>query len=76
MFTEVSEENTASISTVEQQTKQSDVCLLLTSYLIGLLFDIEDGGNTWFRNVCERLPDYIALFSTTQYSSQFNDFQF
>jgi hypothetical protein len=71
MSTDVSEENTAYVSTAKHQIKKSDVCLLLTTCLLGLLFDTEDGGSTWRRNVGERLPDYIALDPIKQYSSQF-----
>jgi hypothetical protein len=36
-------------------------CLLFAGYLLGLLFDPEDGGDTFLRKVSEFLPDYTAL---------------
>jgi hypothetical protein len=32
-------------------------------FLLGLLFDREDGGSMFLRNVVERIPDYVALRS-------------
>jgi hypothetical protein len=35
--------------------------LRLTGCLLCLFFDPENGGSMFFRNVCKRLPDYMAL---------------
>jgi hypothetical protein len=56
-FTDVSEEHTAVIFSYKRKlNNQQDV-----SASLALLFDPENGGSTYFRNVGKLLPDYIAL---------------
>jgi hypothetical protein len=35
--------------------------LLLAGYLFGLFFGPEDGGSTFFRNVCKLVPDIMVF---------------
>jgi hypothetical protein len=35
-------------------------CLILAGYLLGSLFDPEDGGSTFLQSISELLPDYMA----------------
>jgi hypothetical protein len=41
-------------------SKQPNCCLCIAGFLLGLLFDSEDRGNTFFRIVSELLADYKA----------------
>jgi hypothetical protein len=50
-----------SIFKVEEQTREADSN---ASYLLGLLFDLEDGGNAFLRRVGELLPDYVTSYPT------------
>lgn len=43
--------------------------LQLVSCLFCLLFDLDDGGNMFFRNVGEFSPHYMASFCRRQYAS-------
>jgi hypothetical protein len=40
-------------------------------FLLGLLFDSEDGGVTYFRNIVKPIPDYTALHARRWYSSKY-----
>jgi hypothetical protein len=42
---------------------------VFVSYLLFLLFDPEDRASIFLRNVCQSLPDYMALHFTEQYWS-------
>jgi hypothetical protein len=44
--------------------------LLYVDFLLHLLFDPEEGSDTFFRNIHGLLPDYTASHSRKQYSSQ------
>jgi hypothetical protein len=44
-------------------------CLLLVCCLLCLLYDAEDGGSTFPRNIGNLLMDYIASYPKRQYSS-------
>jgi hypothetical protein len=55
----VSEEHTASIFRFEE-AEGFACCLLLADYSLDLLFNPEDGGSMFLRNVSEHLPDYTA----------------
>lgn len=48
----------------------SATALLILYKFLGLLFDPDDGGNMFLRNVDELLPDYIELHVRTQYILQ------
>jgi hypothetical protein len=48
----------------------SQLGLLLTGYLLGLLFDPEYGGSTFLRNIGELLPHYAPSHLRRRYSSQ------
>jgi hypothetical protein len=67
-FTGVSEEYIALIFRVKQvASKKQEVSK--GSYLLGFLFDVEDGGTMSLRNVREFPPEYMSLHSRRQYSS-------
>jgi hypothetical protein len=70
-FNDVSEEYTASIFRVEEKSKQvpsrkdvaegASICLLRpVEKCLGLLFDPEDGRDTFLRNGGANVPDYTA----------------
>jgi hypothetical protein len=40
--------------------KKAESETLLACYLLGVPFDLEDGGNKFLRNVGKHLPDYTA----------------
>jgi hypothetical protein len=42
--------------------KQATSRTLLAGFLLGLLFDPEDGGSVFLQNVVVLLSDYIALY--------------
>jgi hypothetical protein len=44
-------------------------CLLLARCLLGLLFDLEDGGRMFLQNVGQLLADHMALHPRSQYST-------
>jgi hypothetical protein len=48
------------------------LCFLLADNLLGLLFDSEDAGNTFFRNVNQLLREYTMSRTTTQASWNLN----
>jgi hypothetical protein len=62
----------ASIFSIEEQTKQ-EACkeaasdsaswLLLANVSLGLLFDPEDGSNSFLQNICKHPPVYMMLHS-------------
>jgi hypothetical protein len=57
MFTDVSEERTASISRFKcKPNKFPAVATLLAGCFLDLFFDPEDGGNAFLRNVGEIFP--------------------
>jgi hypothetical protein len=45
----------------QRSTIRSVGRLILAGFLLGLLFDTEDGGSTFLRNMGGLLPDYTAL---------------
>jgi hypothetical protein len=47
----------------KQQEGGFNFRLIPTAFLFGLVFNPEDGGDTFFRNVSVYLPDYMALSS-------------
>jgi hypothetical protein len=44
-----------------QGVRKYSVCLLTAGFLLGLLFDAEDGGSTYLRNVGGRQPKCTVL---------------
>jgi hypothetical protein len=46
--------------------------LLFACYLLGLLFDPEDGGSVFLQNVSELIPDYTVSHPRTQYSALYS----
>jgi hypothetical protein len=51
----------------EQSTSQQEAAYFLliavpACYLVGFLFDPEDSGNMFLRNVCEQVPYYTASY--------------
>jgi hypothetical protein len=64
MYSHVSKEHTASLFRVADWVKEvpskKPRCLLLASRLLGLLFDPDDGGDMFLRNVCKFLTDYTS----------------
>jgi hypothetical protein len=44
-----------------QQVEHSACLLLITCFLLGSLFDPEDGDDTFLQNVAGPLPNYTAL---------------
>jgi hypothetical protein len=52
----------------EQQSSAS--CLLHAVFLLSLLFDYEDGGDTFLWNICWLSLDYVALYPRRQNSSK------
>jgi hypothetical protein len=47
--------------------------LLFADYLLGLLFNTEDGDSVFLRNVCELLPDYTASHPRSVRSTDIRD---
>jgi hypothetical protein len=52
-----------------RQAKLQYSCLLHAGFLLDLLFNSEDGGNTFFQNITEFLLDYTASYPKRQYAS-------
>jgi hypothetical protein len=44
--------------------------LLHADYLLGLVFDREDGGTIFLRNICKLTPDYTVLYPRRLYCPQ------
>jgi hypothetical protein len=69
---DVSEEHIAYIFRAEEQTEQetSSACYLCqVGFLLGLLFDPDDDGEIFLRNVGRLTTDYMALYPRRQKSS-------
>jgi hypothetical protein len=72
--TYISEGCTASLFRPKEVRNQQEAgayafCLLLVSFLLGLIFSPEDAGSSSFQNIGELLLDYMALHPIIQYSS-------
>jgi hypothetical protein len=50
---------------MKQATSRGDCCLLQAGILLGILFDIKDGGDMFLRNVGLLSTDYTELYSET-----------
>jgi hypothetical protein len=44
-------------------------CLIQAGFLLGLLFDPEDGSDMFLRNVDRISPDYMTLYCISEYNT-------
>jgi hypothetical protein len=63
MSTDVSEEHTAFIFRVKEYEQALLATCFHPGFLLGLFFDLEDGGDMFLRNIGWHSTDYTASYS-------------